>query len=34
MTHLRQVQAELALVDRDIAERYFAGATMPGMVTT
>lgn len=29
-----QVQQELALVDRDIADRYFAGAAAPGVVTT
>jgi uncharacterized alpha-E superfamily protein len=34
MTTCAHVQGELSLVDRDIAARYFAGATMPGMVTT
>ncbi len=29
-----QVQQELALADRDIADRYFAGASAPGVVTT
>jgi hypothetical protein len=28
------VQSELALVDRDIHERYFAGAAALGVVTT
>ena len=26
--------AKIALVDKDIAERYFAGASAPGVVTT
>ena len=34
MTTCAHVQAELSLVDHDIAERYFAGATTPAMVTT
>ena len=29
-----RIQSELALVDKDIAERYFAGASAPGVVTT
>jgi len=29
-----RIQSELALVDKDIAERYFAGAAAPGVVTT
>jgi uncharacterized alpha-E superfamily protein len=29
-----RVQAELARVDADLAERYFAGATSPGIVTS